>query len=279
MSTLPDYRPLLCKALFKGRKGNELKPFSLSIEHFSFQCDHIAMYRHFFNIRDKNFPLPYLFVATQAAQLYLFTHPDIAIRPLGLVHTGIELDCFEYIDETLEFSFNLALSAQSDTERGKAFELTGSLLFENNVIAQYRSQYLIPNRNKKIKRSSTQEQEEAKSGKDLNWGSISVNDARRYAKLSKDYNPIHLSHVLSRLFGFKQPIAHGMYMVGKLYEKATVKTTERDKANSNQHLKVAFCRPLLLPSPMYFRDQNDSLSLLNQKQKLCVEMTIRKGES
>ena len=34
---------------------------------------------------------------------------------------------------------------------------------------------------------------------------------RRYAAVSGDFNPIHLSPATSRLFGFRRPIIHGMW--------------------------------------------------------------------
>jgi len=40
---------------------------------------------------------------------------------------------------------------------------------------------------------------------------------KRYAQLSGDYNPIHLSRVTAKLFGFKRPIIHGIFLVSKAY--------------------------------------------------------------
>lgn len=43
---------------------------------------------------------------------------------------------------------------------------------------------------------------------------ITGDAGRRYGAFSGDRNPIHLSAVSARLFGFKKPIAHAMYLVG-----------------------------------------------------------------
>lgn len=35
---------------------------------------------------------------------------------------------------------------------------------------------------------------------------------RQYGALNGDYNPIHLWRCSARIFGFKQPIAHALYL-------------------------------------------------------------------
>jgi acyl dehydratase len=65
---------------------------------------------------------------------------------------------------------------------------------------------------------------------------------RRYAKVSGDVNPIHLSGLTAKAFGFKRAIAHGMWvearalaaLSGRLPDELTV--------------DVAFRKPLFLPS-------------------------------
>ncbi len=42
------------------------------------------------------------------------------------------------------------------------------------------------------------------------------NAGRAYGSLSGDRNPIHLSALTARLFGFSRPIAHAMYLVARL---------------------------------------------------------------
>lgn len=47
--------------------------------------------------------------------------------------------------------------------------------------------------------------------KESNTLDFSASIGRQYAKVSGDYNPIHLHQVSAKLFGFKKAIAHGMY--------------------------------------------------------------------
>ena len=45
--------------------------------------------------------------------------------------------------------------------------------------------------------------------------SLSADLGRRFAQVSGDYNPIHTSWLGARLFGFRRPIAHGMWTLGR----------------------------------------------------------------
>ena len=65
---------------------------------------------------------------------------------------------------------------------------------------------------------------------------------RRYAKVSGDVNPIHLSGLTAKAFGFKRAIAHGMWV------KARVLGALSGRLPDELSLDVSFRKPLLLPS-------------------------------
>lgn len=64
---------------------------------------------------------------------------------------------------------------------------------------------------------------------------------RRYASVSGDRNPIHLSRLAARAFGFPQAIAHGMWTAAR--SLASVESRLPDAYRYD----VAFRRPVLLP--------------------------------
>ena len=71
---------------------------------------------------------------------------------------------------------------------------------------------------------------------------------RRYAKVSGDYNPIHLSAASAKLFGLPSAIAHGLW----------IKTCALAALNShlpaaNVEIFVAFKKPVRLPSEVILR--------------------------
>lgn len=69
---------------------------------------------------------------------------------------------------------------------------------------------------------------------------------RRYGAISGDRNPIHLSGLTAKLFGFPRAIAHGMYTASRAL--ATIGTARGDAFVWT----VEFGKPVLLPSTVTF---------------------------
>lgn len=75
---------------------------------------------------------------------------------------------------------------------------------------------------------------------------------RRYAAVSGDRNPIHLSAVTARLFGFRYPIAHGMWSAARCLAALAGRLPERGAA------QVWFRRPVRLPGRVGFGTRTDA---------------------
>jgi acyl dehydratase len=65
---------------------------------------------------------------------------------------------------------------------------------------------------------------------------------RRYARVSGDVNPIHLSGLTAKAFGFKRAIAHGMWVKARLLGALSGRLPDALSVD------VAFRKPLFLPS-------------------------------
>ncbi|WP_249277484.1 MaoC/PaaZ C-terminal domain-containing protein [Pandoraea sp. PE-S2R-1] len=65
---------------------------------------------------------------------------------------------------------------------------------------------------------------------------------RRYARVSGDYNPIHLWPLTAKLFGFERPIIHGMWSFAR-----SLATVLPAQAGDQLDLLVEFKTPLRLP--------------------------------
>jgi acyl dehydratase len=66
---------------------------------------------------------------------------------------------------------------------------------------------------------------------------------RRYARVSGDYNPIHLSALTAKLFGFPQAIAHGLWNKAR-----TLAALSEHLPAANIEIDVEFKKPVRLPS-------------------------------
>nr|WP_269452046.1 MaoC/PaaZ C-terminal domain-containing protein [Tessaracoccus coleopterorum] len=96
---------------------------------------------------------------------------------------------------------------------------------------------------------------------------------RQYAKVSEDANPIHLSPVTARMFGFPRAIAHGMWV----HARSLAALSGRLPAAYT--VRVQFAKPVLLPGKVWFATEVDGdlrrFSVVNKdgKPHLVGELT------
>ncbi|HEU5265438.1 MAG TPA: MaoC/PaaZ C-terminal domain-containing protein [Jatrophihabitans sp.] len=80
---------------------------------------------------------------------------------------------------------------------------------------------------------------------------VAADIGRRYAAVSADRNPVHLSKATARLFGFPRAIAHGMWLAAR-----TLAVLE-GRLPDAYTVDVAFKAPVLLPSTVAIGTRRD----------------------
>ncbi|GAA3056473.1 MULTISPECIES: MaoC family dehydratase [Actinomycetes] len=68
---------------------------------------------------------------------------------------------------------------------------------------------------------------------------------RRYAAVSGDWNPIHISSVSARMLGMPRAIVHGMYAAGRMLEG-------REPDDAGHRWRITFEAPMRLPGTVAF---------------------------
>lgn len=260
---VPSNWAMLWKVFTKKTSSPELPPMSISIPDFRFEPRLLKKYNRYCGFNSATeIPLCYPFVATQTVQLRMLTDPRMPITPLGMIHVGVSFEQQQPLALDKTYRFELAVSDQSLGERGLEFELKGSFFDGDNEVASYRSQCFIKMEGPKANGRPTREKRVNREWQQLSDLTLDESQARGYAVLSGDYNPIHLHSLLSKPFGFKQPIAHGMYMVAKVL------------ASSPEPLNRAafqFKRPATLPIIGKVEHSEGALRFVNDKRKPLLE--------
>lgn len=75
---------------------------------------------------------------------------------------------------------------------------------------------------------------------------VAADTGRAYAAVSGDRNPIHVSNLAARAFGFRRRIAHGMWTMARCLAQLAPKLPEAYVVD------VTFRSPILLPSTVHF---------------------------
>lgn len=98
---------------------------------------------------------------------------------------------------------------------------------------------------------------------------------RRYARVSGDYNLIHLHALTARAFGFKRAIAHGMWSLSHLLAKLE---QSRDwPENQTLQIVTQFKTPLFLPNQAQLNWQCQQRQ--DQGQQLDYQLLNAKGDA
>ncbi|MBE1298778.1 MAG: hypothetical protein GJ680_02550 [Alteromonadaceae bacterium] len=236
-------RALLRKNQFQDINGIDTSGFhsgaknvTINKSHFYAFCESIGWPSH------NQLPPTYLQVLANKYVQNILTQSGFPFRPLGIVHIENEINMLADVDLNLPIDIYCQLQPLQQHHKGVCFSVVIDVRqFQRNVYKADCKMLCIDNTLAKTKRSPHAEYQKAENAitKNLTFPS---DIGRRYAKVSGDYNPIHLTSLTAKLLGFKRAIAHGMYSqalcLSQLHACESLKT--------GSTIKVKFKQPLFL---------------------------------
>jgi acyl dehydratase len=171
------------------------------------------------------------------------TRPDFPVPALGIVHLA------NRVEQLRPIALGDALDVRTWTRdlrphpRGTRFELVAEVRVDREVVWRGVSTYLAPGVGADPAAPSDRGPriDPAALVPTALWR-LDAGTGRRYAAVSGDVNPIHLSAASAKAFGFPRAIAHGMHTAARLL--AGVGAARGDAFA----WEVAFAAPVLLPS-------------------------------
>ncbi|WP_298442202.1 MaoC/PaaZ C-terminal domain-containing protein [uncultured Ferrimonas sp.] len=259
---IPSHLALMWKVFTKKTVPAELPAMTIRVADFRFDPLQLRKYNEYCGFAPDAMPLCYPFVATQSVQIKLLVDPQIPVTPLGMIHMGVSFEQLSPLDLNQSYQFELSVGEQVRGERGLEFELLGTFSANGEDVCRYRSRCFIKMDGPKPTTRPARERRVNREWQTLTELQLDASQARGYARLSGDFNPIHLHRMLSKPFGFDEPIAHGMYMVAKVLSKAP---------NGVSFAAFEFKRPALLPISGAVEGCDGALRFVNSKRKPLLE--------
>ena len=246
--TLPAMGPaILLRALLKFPKRRPQRPLPSTLPEIvteyrldSLPLDEIARYRAAFGFMGDHVPLTWWYLPSQRAHLATMLDPRFPFRIAGLVHMENSLEEHGKIapDQALVLRTVLRMLPPSSSGALRCvLKTTGSA--ENGPVFSCSSTYLI----RRGERGGAKQADASPdlSGVPLAQWTLDAAAGRRYARLSGDWNPIHLSGWSARLMGMRAPIIHGMHSLAASCAVLEGKT--------KRHARTLDCR-FRLPVPL-----------------------------
>jgi acyl dehydratase len=243
------------RALFAGKKrlrpGDTIGRFEASIKGVELDARRLASYRQVCGFASGDaVPLTYPHILAAPLHLAVLTHPSFPVAAMGIIHArntivqhgtlraGDRLDLAVVVDGTREvrngFEFDVLTAA---SVRGNVAWESVTTVFVRRKTAEGAPRPA----------AGQKPTDPAPMAETTPW-TVPANQGRLYAKVSGDYNPIHLWPITAKLLGgFPRPIAHGMWTMARC-----VAALEGRAPSPVARLEVEFKRPVLLPAATVF---------------------------
>jgi acyl dehydratase len=239
----------LLRALFKRAQQRPSAPPELVTEYRLDQLplDDIARYRAAFGFAGDHVPLTWWYLPAQRAHLATMLRPEFPFRIAGLVHMENAIEAHRPVEAGQPIVLRTVLRMLPPSSSGAlrcALATTGSA--DGAPVFSCTSTYLI----RRGERGGTKppDAEAGPSGAPLAQWTLDRAAGRRYARLSGDWNPIHLTGWSARLMGMRTPIIHGMHTLA-----ACCAALEHDSGRRASRIDCRFRSPVALGSSVVLR--------------------------
>ena len=243
----PALGPLYARALAGTRRRRDpvLPGTTVVVPAAPVEGDRVARYAAVcgFALRDA-VPVTYPHLLAFGAQVHLMAAPAFPVPLLGLVH--LRQVCVQH--RPLRVGERPAVRVRAERfaahARGATVDLLARLEVGGEPVWEGRSTYLARGASAPEGAPATDPAPELEppTGPATAMWPVGAATGRRYAAVSGDVNPIHLSALTARPLGFPRAIAHGMWTMART--AAALAPRLPDAVT----LDVGFARPVTLPS-------------------------------
>lgn len=248
VDTLPSLAGEYWRALSHQKPGlayaEEIPRLALEVANLRVDSAALARYRAFVG-SPQPFPLAYAYVLAQPAHFHLVNLPEFPVRTVGLVHAENRIVRHAEADLARPLALTVRVSGDRMRRRGREFTLDTEFHQDGRRVLEMQSACFTRVRGApRAEGSSAAESPPppAAVGEALCDLRFAAHFGRRYARVSGDWNPIHLAGWLARPFGFRRAIAHGVGAMARIEAEL-----DRRSGSASRLLAIVFRRPLELP--------------------------------
>ncbi|WP_282340756.1 MaoC/PaaZ C-terminal domain-containing protein [Pseudomonas sp. PS02288] len=211
----------------------------------SVEARHLAAYRRVCAFADDGrLPPTYPHVMAFALQMRLLTADDFPFPLLGLVHLENRIRVLRPLGGLGPFRVGVRVADLQPHAKGALFSLLISVDDQLGPLWEGESRFL--SRAAKVPGEPREAApREALALAEVDHWRAPADIGRAYARVAGDYNPIHLSALSARLFGFPRAIAHGLWL-----EARSLAALGDRLPDAGYEVQVRFKKPLLLPGEL-----------------------------
>jgi acyl dehydratase len=197
------------------------------------------------DVRNGYVPITYPHVLAMPLHLRIMGLKAFPLRPMGLIHLANTIAQPRALEAGMTVNLVVAARNYRKTDAGLAFDMVTDVVRASQTIWRETCVFLSrwPD---SVQRTGGRPPRPPKAPKDsqvLTELEVDLNRAWTYARVSGDFNPIHLNHRAARFFGLRGAISHGMWSLARSLAERPV-----DAAPSDARLETQFLTPVQLPA-------------------------------
>ena len=236
------YRKLLLRRRPGLKPGDALPKLRCEAHAICANVAQLQQYRSVCALTDETTPLLFPHAMLGSAHLMMLSHDAFPLGSSGLLHLRNHCISHEEFELSKPFDVCCELSRQRHVEKGLEFDFDTTVRVDGTTAWSSVSTFL-----KRMRNSEAIEESPLANAIPKNDGkcvastefTLPSDIGKQYARVSGDFNPIHVSNLAAKLFGFKKAIAHGMWTVAR-------SLGELNRLESPYRLDVAFKGPMFV---------------------------------
>jgi acyl dehydratase len=240
-------RVLLGKKPYIAPPGVAIEPVELEARRVVISRAHLQRYRDVCAVRTSDqLPPAYLHVVAMPMHMQLFIAKQFPVKVLGLIHLRNTIRVLEDVRIKAPLRLTVTFDTMRLTDFGQEYDFTtryeqdGAVVWEE-VSTMFARGATQPKEGGK--RGAIERSQHPPTGVATETLEVADRTGWRYARVSGDFNPIHLTARTAQMFGFKQVVAHGMWSLGRCLAAAAPQLPK-----SRVQIDTQFKLPVYIPS-------------------------------
>ena len=197
------------------------------------------------DVRNGHVPVTYPHVLAMPLHLRIMGLASFPLRPMGLIHLSNKIAVPGELRAGANASLSVCARNYRKTDAGLAFDMDTEMCQDGQPV--WRETCVFMSRwPESVQRTAARPQRPPKAPRDsevLAEFDTSLRTAWGYARVSNDFNPIHLNDRAARFFGLRGAIAHGMWSLARSLAERPV-----DAPVPGGTLHTQFLTPVQLPA-------------------------------
>lgn len=230
--------------------GGEVPRIEARLAQVAIDRDHLKSYSDLCGAAaGATLPIAYPHVLAMPLHLAMLGAEAFPVKLLGLVHVQNRIAMRQPLSADEPAQIRTWIEGHRDTERGQEFDLhteyvvAGEPLWDETCTFLARRRAAPGTQPSGSEAPRTAESEPSAVAMKTSSFRAPSGLGRRYGFISGDVNPIHMSDLSARAFGFPRAIAHGMWSMAR-----AASDFESEKFNGGCELTVAFKLPVYMPA-------------------------------